>query len=552
MKTLSKPIGAMLLALAMLFAGCQKYDDSALSGRVDDLEGRVSELEKLVADLNSNVQTLSASVKALENEDRIVSITPLSDGSGYEIVFSKMGKMVIKNGEKPSISVEQGEDGVWYWTVDGEPLLADGNKIPATIAPEFKIENGQLWFRLNGGEWTVIPGAETGIGLVQDVRETEEDVTLVLSDGREITIPKVQSFALEIEAPYSGVDAGEYISMSYTVTAGDEETTVTAICDGGFTADVRGDSQSGTINITAPDQVPASASVLIVAVNGKGQMSGKILSFEQGQMSLVENTVTIGSQGGEVTLTINTNMTYSTMIDSGNGWITAVPATKAMRTDELKFNVAPYDGSQGEKREGKVYVNYGNGKQETFTVVQLNENVVSGGKSDFETFNNSGYPMFYIDPSTTTSNGWHLNEYCLVLNPADQQWSAVDHLFPVICSVQNGNAVEKGELYSPNLEGGCGQLTINYGTPASNTDNLGFGFKVTISNGVDDPVEFEIEKTKEETTQYEIYKEVKDINLSGNFTITFTNLGKISSSSSFMKLRGAVSIISVEWTGYSE
>lgn len=552
MKTLSKPIGAMLLALAMLFAGCQKYDDSALSGRVDDLEGRVSELEKLVADLNSNVQTLSASVKALENEDRIVSITPLSDGSGYEIVFSKMGKMVIKNGEKPSISVEQGEDGVWYWTVDGEPLLADGNKIPATIAPEFKIENGQLWFRLNGGEWTVIPGAETGIGLVQDVRETEEDVTLVLSDGREITIPKVQSFALEIEAPYSGVDAGEYISMSYTVTAGDEETTVTAICDGGFTADVRGDSQSGTINIIAPDQVPASASVLIVAVNGKGQMSGKILSFEQGSFSLVENTVTIGSQGGEVTLTINTNMTYSTMIDSGNGWITAVPATKAMRTDELKFNVAPYDGSQGEKREGKVYVNYGNGKQETFTVVQLNENVVSGGKSDFETFNNSGYPMFYIDPATTTSNGWHMNEYCLVLNPADQQWSAVDHLFPVICSVQNGNAVEKGELYSPNLEGGCGQLTINYGTPASNTDNLGFGFKVTISNGVDDPVEFEIEKTKEETTQYEIYKEVKDINLSGNFTITFTNLGKISSSSSFMKLRGAVSIISVEWTGYSE
>ena len=294
----------MLLSLALFFAGCQKYDDSTLNGRVDDLEGRVTELEKQIADLNSNVQTVSASVKALENEDRIVSITPLADGTGYEIEFSKMGKMVIKNGEKPSVSVEKGEDGIYYWTVDGEPLFAGGNRIPATIAPEFKIEGGQLWFRLNGGEWTVIPGAETGIGLVQEVTETDEDVTLVLSDGREITIPKVQSFALKVEAPYSGVDAGETVRVAYTVTAGDAETVVKAICDEGFTARVSGDSQSGAVSITAPDPVPSSASVLLVAVNGKGQMSGKILSFEQGQLSLVENTVTVGNQGGEITLSV--------------------------------------------------------------------------------------------------------------------------------------------------------------------------------------------------------------------------------------------------------
>ncbi len=542
----------MLLSLALFFAGCQKYDDSTLNGRVDDLEGRVTELEKQIADLNSNVQTVSASVKALENEDRIVSITPLADGTGYEIEFSKMGKMVIKNGEKPSVSVEKGEDGIYYWTVDGEPLLAGGNRIPATIAPEFKIEDGQLWFRLNGGEWTVIPGAETGIGLVQDVTETDEDVTLVLSDGREITIPKVQSFALKVEAPYSGVDAGETVRVAYTVTAGDAETVVKAICDEGFTARVSGDSQSGAVSITAPDPVPSSASVVLVAVNGKGQMSGKILSFEQGQLSLVENTLTIGNQGGEITLAIKTNMAYTTMIDPASGWITDVPVTKALRTDELKFNVEPYDGSQGEKREGKIYVSYGSGKQETFTVVQLNSNVVSGGKSDFETFNNSGYPMTYIDPSTTTDAGWHLNEYGLVLKPTDQQWSAVDHLFPVICSVNNGGTIEMGSLYSPELEGGCGQLTINYGTSIYDVQNLGFGFKVIVSNGIDTPVEFEIRKSKEDIAQYQIYEEIKDINLSGKFDITITNLGEVSSSMAILKLPGSVSIISVEWTGYSE
>lgn len=543
----------MLLALVMLFAGCQKYDDSALSGRVDDLEGRVSELEKLVADLNSNVQTLSVSVKALENEDRIVSITPLSDGSGYEIVFSKMGKMVIKNGEKPSISVEQGEDGVWYWTVDGEPLLADGNKIPATIAPEFKIENGQLWFRLNGGEWTVIPGAETGIGLVQDVRETEEDVTLVLSDGREITIPKVQSFALEIEAPYSGVDAGEYISMSYTVTAGDEETTVTAICDGGFTADVRGNSKSGTINITAPYQVPASASVLIVAVNGKGQMSGKILSFEKGELSLVENTVTIGNQGGEISIKINTNMNYETpRIDPSAGWISQIVETKAMRTDELKYYVEPYDGSQGESRQGNIYITYGNGKQETFTVVQLNENVVSGGKSDFETFNaTSPNVTVYTDSNASTASGWHINEYCLVLTKETAaNWTEINGIYPIL----GGVVTEPGVLYSPEIEGGCGNLTLRLGTHAgASLNKVGWGISVIVSNGTDTKTFPIIENNEaQENLQYKVREERLEVNITGTVTITIKNDCIHNNTITMQKMKDGIGILSVEWTGYSE
>lgn len=542
----------MLLSLALFFAGCQKYDDSTLIGRVDDLEGRVTELEKQIADLNSNVQTVSASVKALENEDRIVSITPLADGTGYEIEFSKMGKMVIKNGEKPSVSVEKGEDGIYYWTVDGEPLFAGGNRIPATIAPEFKIEGGQLWFRLNGGEWTVIPGAETGIGLVQEVTETDEDVTLVLSDGREITIPKVQSFALKVEAPYSGVDAGETVRVAYTVTAGDAETVVKAICDEGFTARVSRDSQSGAVSITAPDPVPSSASVLLVAVNGKGQMSGKILSFEQGQLSLVENTVTVGNQGGEITLSVKTNMAYTTMVDPASGWITEVPVTKALRTDELKFNVEPYDGSQGEKREGKVYVSYGSGKQETFTVVQLNANVVSGGKSDFETFSaTSPNVAVYTDPTAVTDAGWHINEYCLVLaKETAANWAEINGIYPHL----GGVVTEPGELYSPEIEGGCGKLTLRLGTHAgASLNKVGWGISVIVSNGIDTKTFPIIENNEaQENLQYKVREEQLDVNLTGKFTITIKNNCIHNNTMDLQKMKDGVGILSVEWTGYSE
>lgn len=545
---------SILLAIlpAVLFAGCEQYDDSTLSGRVDELDGRVTELEKQIADLNTTVQGISTTIRALQNEERVVAVEQLADGTGYTLTFSDGSTATIKNGEKPSLGIAQDTDNLWYWTVDGEFLLNGTEKIPASNAPEFKIEDGQLFYKVNGGEWQSVPGAETGFGLVQDVKDDADKVTLVLSTGKSIDIPKVQSFSLEVDEIYAGIAAEETVAVNYTVISGDDETLVKAICDNGFTAVVSGDSKNGTIRIIAPETVPESASVLLVAVNGKGQMSGKIISFEQGQLSLVKNTVTVGSQGGEISIQINTNMNYNKpQIDSGSGWIKEAPETKSMRTDEHKYIVDPYDGSQGTSRTGYVYVNYGNGEREVFTVVQVSEVVISGGKSDFETFSASGFPMSYIDAATTTTAGWHLNEYCLVLKPTDQQWTAVTHLFPVVCSVNNNGVVEKGILYSPDLEGGCGQLTISYGTSIYDVQNVGFGFKVTVSNGTQNE-SFEIKKTKEEIVQYEVYKETKDINIAGDFTITIENLGETSSANAFLKLPGSASIISVEWTGYSE
>lgn len=536
----------------MMFTGCEQYDDSTLSGRVDELDGRVTELEQQIADLNTTVQGISTTVRALQNEERVVSVDQLADGTGYTLTFSDGSIATIKNGEKPSLGIDQGEDGLWYWTVDGDFLMNGPDKIPASNAPEFKIEGGQLFYKVNGGEWIQVPGAETGFGLVQKVYEHNDVVTLELSTGEVINIPTVQSFSLKVDEIYAGIGANETITLSYEVTSGDDETVVKAICDNDFKAEVNGDSNAGTIRITAPASVPESASVLLVAVNGKGQMSGKILSFEQGQLSLVENTVTVGSQGGEISIQINTNMNYNKpQIDSGSGWIKEAPETKSMRTDEHTYIVDPYDGSQGESRTGYIYVNYGSGEKETFTVVQVSEVVISGGKSDFETFSASGFPMSYIDAATTTTAGWHLNEYCLVLKPTDQQWTAVTHLFPVVCSVNNNGVVEKGILYSPNLKGGCGQLTINYGTSIYDNMNIGFGFKVTVSNGTQNE-SFEIKKTKEEIVRYEVYKETKDINIAGDFNITIENIGEVSASNAMMKLQGSASIISVEWTGYSE
>lgn len=546
-------IGALLLSGLLLLAGCDKYDDSKLTGRVDELENRVTELEKLVNDLNTTVQGLSSIVTAMENEDRIQNITPLKEGEaviGYEITFSKSGTVKILNGEEPSLGVKD-EGGILYWTVDGNFLTdGSGNKIPATIAPEFRVENGELQYRVNGGEWQTMPGS-ANIGLIKDVNDGTESVTFVLSDGTEITIPKVQSFALELDVEETeiGIMANQVMTINYTVVSGDENTLVKAISEGGYSVKVNAtDATKGYLSITAPAELPDNATILVIAVNGKGEMTGKILSFEKGELTLVENTVTVGKDGGEFTVSIKTNMTYSVQIAPDSGWITQIVETKAVRTDELKFTAEPYEGTGS--RTGTIDINYGDGQKVTYTVVQTEETIVSGGKADFGTFSAfSPNVRTYVADGTSTTSGWKVNAYCVIIEEGGSggNWEEIDGALPVLCGLKD----QAGVLTSPSLDGGCGKLTIKYGTTAVGTQNVGFKFKVTVNNGTDTK-EFEVDKEPTDITSSTVYEEIQDINLSGNFTVTITNLCKAPHSTASLKLKDAVGILSVEWNGYSE
>lgn len=551
MKLKLKSLGALLLSGVMIFASCDKYDDSKLTGRVDDLENRVTELEALVADLNTTVSGLSTIVSAMENEDRIQSITPLKEGEtviGYEITFSKSGKVQILNGEEPSLGVKD-EGGILYWTVDGNFLTDDsGNKIPASIAPEFRVENGELQYRVNGGEWQTMPGS-ANIGLIKEVRDDAESVTFVLSDenNTEITIPKVQSFALELEVEGSeiGIMPNQTMTIDYTVVSGDENTLVKAISEGGYTVTVNAsDATKGYLSITAPATLPDNATILVVAVNGKGEMTGKILSFEKGELTLVNNTATVGKNGGEFIVSVRTNMTYSVQIAPDSGWITQVADTKAVRTDELRFTAAPYEGSGS--RTGTIDINYGDGQKVTYTVIQTDETIVSGGKDDFETFTTVSSGINYVNPSATTTAGWKVNEYCMVISKETAGWDAVDGYIPFICGLTD----QPGALTSPLLQGGCGTLKIQYGTHAAKSMNVGFGFTVTVSNGTDTQT-FKVVQEQEEDMQKVIYEKTFDVNISGDFTVTFTNDCLYPHTVTRNKYKDAVGFLSVEWTGYS-
>ena len=138
--------------LCVAFAGCKNdFDDSELRGQIADLDGRLTSLEKLCAQMNTNISSMQTIVNALQQNDYITGVTPITEGSttiGYTITFAKNKPITIyhgKDGEKgeqgnkvedgktPVIGIKQDTDGIYYWTLNGTWLLDDeGKKLRVT------------------------------------------------------------------------------------------------------------------------------------------------------------------------------------------------------------------------------------------------------------------------------------------------------------------------------------------------------------------------------------------------------------------------------------
>ena len=214
-----------LLMCVLLLLGCSdKYDDSALRNDLNDLENRVAKLEDLCKQMNTNISSLQTIVTALQNNVYVTGTTPLmKDGKeiGYTITFSKGNPITIyhgkdgqdgEDGTTPTIGVKKDTDGVYYWTLNGEFIVVDGEKIQAEgkdgtngtngTTPQFKIEN-DYWFVSydNGANWTQLGKAtgEDGVGSDSmfsgvDYETSTDYVIFTLSNGTQIKLPTWSAF----------------------------------------------------------------------------------------------------------------------------------------------------------------------------------------------------------------------------------------------------------------------------------------------------------------------------------------------------------------------
>ena len=152
-----------MAVVAMALAACSDdYDDTALWNTVNDHENRIAALEQWQDEVNNNIAALQ---QLLNTNDMITSVTPVMENGkevGYTIAFLHSDPITIYHGEKgekgdkgeqgiqgeqgvqgtpgkdgadgdtPVVGLLKGDDGNWYWTLDGE-LMTDpqGNPIRA-------------------------------------------------------------------------------------------------------------------------------------------------------------------------------------------------------------------------------------------------------------------------------------------------------------------------------------------------------------------------------------------------------------------------------------
>lgn len=126
---------SILLTIAFIgisLTGCE-YDDNALWGEIEQVKNRVTALEESVKNSNNNIAALAAIIETLEKNIYVTNVD--NTENGYTITFSNGEKAVISNGKDgsnaPEISIEQDSDGNYYWTLDGDWLLVDNEKVRA-------------------------------------------------------------------------------------------------------------------------------------------------------------------------------------------------------------------------------------------------------------------------------------------------------------------------------------------------------------------------------------------------------------------------------------
>ena len=176
-------------------------------------------LQRLCNETNTNLSALQTIVTALQNNDYITSVDPLTENGkvvGYTIKFAKSNPIVIYNGKDgadgvngntPIIGVKKDTDGIYYWTLDGEFIVVDEQKIKAQgtdgnngadgsdgVTPKLEIREGYWWISYdNGANWTQLGKATGEDGKDADsikITQDENNVYFELADGTVITISK--------------------------------------------------------------------------------------------------------------------------------------------------------------------------------------------------------------------------------------------------------------------------------------------------------------------------------------------------------------------------
>ena len=186
MKTICKLLFAFSLGLAI--AGCAKYDDTELRGKVDNLTSEVNTLK-------ANQQAMQAVIDVWKAGGYVASIDDSVPGQHTITFYGDKGKTVV---------IYDGEDGA----------------------------DGDTFFK--------------------DVTSDENGVTFEKQDGTKIFIPFAKAFKLVIENTTAEVEAGANVEFAYKVENANSTTSVDVFAGGNYAAVVDAEASKIVVTAPTP------------------------------------------------------------------------------------------------------------------------------------------------------------------------------------------------------------------------------------------------------------------------------------------------------------
>ena len=361
-------LAVVLPVFLSVFSGCTDM----VRPELDETHAKLQALQELAGAVNRDLHILDLIVRELDDSHTILPETFHQTEDGYEVSFRDGKTIVIPFGKDGVDGVQfipvgvRDEDGLYYWTVDGEWLLdADGNKIRAGsvdgVVPQFKVEDGFWWISQDGGvtflELAAVDDMD-GFGVFRDVQQTSSGkVVLTLWDGETVELLSRFPFRLSFEGPVRDtllVAAGELLPVPYKVIVEgetDQPLVVTSGTDGTYISRVEpADGTTGVVMVQAPAAY-ADGYILLTASCG-GYSALKMITFRQREITPAESFVTVrlGSGSDPSTIPYQANFDYVVKTAEGS-WVEVVPDPE---TGGLTFT--PQENAGTEVRECVVTV----------------------------------------------------------------------------------------------------------------------------------------------------------------------------------------------------
>ncbi len=418
------------------FTSC-KYDDDDIWNSVHGLEDRVAKLEELCKQMNTNISSLQTIVTALQNNDYITGVTPITnDGEiiGYTITFAKSNSITIYNGTDgkdgidgedgadavtPIIGVKQDSDGVYYWTLNGDWLTDDeGNKIKAEgtdgkdgadgsggedgtngkdgITPKLEIREGYWWISYdNGTNWTQLGKAtgedgkdgtdgKDGSSIFKSVTEDDENVYFTLADDTIITIPKSVTLSIRFDSSnLINISAGETKTLNYTITSSSETVTIETFEQAGWKVEITEQTKlTGTIAITAPNPIRDGKILIILTDAHNSYMKTITLKGVGNTITTVQDTYTVNAAGGLLDVAVTANIDYTIQIpQDAKTWLSV-----QSQGENIRFSVAENESYDG--RSADITLAGVDGTTSCrVTITQLQKDAIILSESDYELTN---------------------------------------------------------------------------------------------------------------------------------------------------------------------